>query len=98
MSTDVATIQRIDKRAFEEAFKAGDRVAIVKDPHYWVFPWANAIGSTHQVPGPVGFTNETVSLEDIYADGPSRPGEAFRYWLVLDAPSAAPSEGGQTND
>lgn len=97
MGTDVATIQRVDKRAFEKAFKNGDRVALVKDQHYWKFPWDDAIGSIHQVPGPVGFTNETVSLEDIYSDGPSRPGEMFRYWIVLAAPSAVPSEGGQTN-
>lgn len=79
---DVVTIRRVDKRAFEKAFKSGDRVAIVKDQNYWKFPWDNEIGSTHQVPGPVGFTRETVRLEDIYSDGPSRPGEFFRYWAV----------------
>ncbi|MET4780854.1 hypothetical protein [Glaciihabitans sp. UYNi722] len=85
MSSGPVIIQRVDKRAFEKAFKNGERVAIVKDPHYWKFPWNNEIGSTHQVPGPVGFTNKNLSLEDIYSDGPSRRGEAFRYWLVTTA-------------
>ena len=74
-------IRRVDKRAFERAFRAGDRVAIVKDPNYRKF-YDNSIGSTHEVLGPVGFTRDGVRLEDIYSDGPSRPGEAFRYWTV----------------
>ena len=85
MSVEVVTIERVDKRTFEKAFKNGERVAIVKDQHYWKFPWDNQIGGTHQVPGPVGFTNERLTLEDIYSDGPSRPGEAFRYWVVAEA-------------
>jgi len=82
MNEEVATIQRVDKRAFEKAFNAGERVAIVKDQHYWRFVYGNEIGAKHQVPGPVGFTNENFLLEDVYSDGPSRPGEAFRYWIV----------------
>jgi len=78
------TIQRVDKRTFETAFKDGARVAIVKDQNYWKF-YNNSIGSKHEVPGPAGFTNETVRLEDVYSDGPSRPGEAFRYWIVTQA-------------
>lgn len=77
----VFTIRRIDKRAFEKAFEAGERVAVVKDPNYWKF-YDNSIGSTHEVDGPVGFTRETVTLEDIYRDSPSRPGEAFRFFVI----------------
>jgi len=80
-NTDSVTIERVDKSAFEKAFDNGERVAIVKDSSYWKF-YDNLIGSTHEVPGPVGFTNATARLEDVYSDGPSRPGEAFRYWVV----------------
>lgn len=79
----MVTIERVDKRAFEKAFVNGDRVAIVKDPNYWKF-YDNSIGSKHDVPGPVGFTKQTARLEDVYSDGPSRPGEAFRYWVVTE--------------
>ena len=75
------TIERVGKPAFEKAFRNGQRVAIVKDPHFWVF-YDNSIGSRHNVSGPVGFTNANVRLEDVYSDGPSRQGEAFRYWIV----------------
>lgn len=77
----LVTIERVSKPVFERAFKTGQRVAIVKDPDYWR-SYDQRVGSTLQVPGPAGFTNETVRLEDIYADGPSRPCEAFRYWIV----------------
>lgn len=85
MNTEVTTIKRVDKRTFEKAFKNGERVAIVKDPNYWKFRVDNSIGSEHQVPGPVGFTNKHFTLEDIYSDGPSRPAEAFRYWVVVSS-------------
>lgn len=82
--SELCTIERVAKPAFEKAFNDGQRVAIVKDSQYWLFG-DNSIGSRHDVPGPVGFTNDTVRLEDIYSDGPSRPGEAFRYWIVTQA-------------
>jgi hypothetical protein len=82
------TIERVGKPAFEKAFRNGQRVAIVKDPHYWTF-YDNSIGSRHNVEGPVGFTNATVRLEDVYSDGPSRSGEAFRYWIVTPADEAS---------
>lgn len=88
--SETVTIERVGKPAFEKAFKNGQRVAIVKDPHYWMF-YDNSIGSCHNVTGPVGFTNQSLALEDIYADGPSRPGEAFRYWIVTPAIEAAKS-------
>lgn len=82
------TIERVDKRAFEKAFANGQRVAVVKDQHYWLFDDNNSIGSKHVVPGPAGFTNKTARLEDVYSDGPSRPGEAFRYWIVTSPEEA----------
>lgn len=87
--SETVTIERVGKPAFEKAFNNGQRVAIVKDPHYWRF-YDNSIGSRHNVPGPVGFTNETIRLEDVYSDGSSRPGEAFRYWIVSPAIEAEP--------
>ncbi|WP_198517642.1 hypothetical protein [Microbacterium lacus] len=62
----------------------------MKDPTYW---GPALIGETLEVPGPVGFTRDSVAtLADVYADGPSRPGERFRYWVVLEsAPEIAPS-------
>lgn len=84
-ASNTVRIERVSKSSFEKAFKNGERVAVVKDPNYWK-SYDQRIGSTLDVPGPVGFTNATAHLEDIYCDGPSRPGEAFRFWIVTEIP------------
>lgn len=73
------TFNRCDKRTFDAAFAAGTPVTMVKDPSY-----ANAVGSSFITRG---FTRETVA--DPYADGPSRAGERWFYW-VADVATATP--------
>jgi hypothetical protein len=87
--SQTVTIERVSKTDFEKAFHNGQKVTLVKDPHFWKFYDDNSIGSRHEVSGPVGFTNAQYTLDHIYSDGPSRAGEAYRYWIVTPAEAGA---------
>jgi hypothetical protein len=72
------TFTQATKREFDAAFKAGRPVSLVKDPS-----WA----ADHETFVSRGFTSGTVA--DPYADGPSRPGESWFFW-VADIATATP--------
>jgi hypothetical protein len=72
------TFTKATKPEFDAAFKAGQPVSIVKDPR-WAAEHETFVGR--------GFTSASVA--DPYVDGPSRPGEAWRYW-VADVATATP--------
>lgn len=80
------TFTSTNRATFEKAFAAGQPVAIAKDP-----AWAR----DHETFLGRGFTSATVA--DPFFDGPSRPGEAWFYWVAERATPVGPVEWGTTD-